>query len=497
MGSKFVPAAVIASAIVAFAGGGSLLGWRTNAWNFSAGQTVRIATAPLNDGGKKFFAALKHEIAAQRSTIQLSLVETATLEASAQALKEQKADAAVIRSDDPAAAEGRTIFVLRNLYMGLLLPATSPIDSVAKLKGKKIGVVTKDGAIDPMAKVALEFYGIDQKHILPLALKDLAGALQHKQVAAVMAVGSTGAGAIADAVEIFRKSTKKPPDFLDLSEAKAIAERFAVYDEAEISVGAYGGSPAVPSEKVQTISSNLLLVSQPSLPNQVAGELTRLLLATKAKIATALPEAGQLSAPSTDNDELLPVHPGTIAFLNGTQSSPLDDPTNVILLCSMLFGFLGSLAAWVRALRKKTKGQEIQRQMRRLPVLLAELKSPNLERLDAIEQELEQLKEYLLEKFVADQISLDDFRNAEARVDHLSAEVQKQRDAAAEGGGQADEQQLLPETHPSPRLEIEDKGVLYRLPDRPRERPVVVEDLGHADPPLPARISISPPIAAA
>jgi hypothetical protein len=222
-----------------------------------------------------------------------------------------------------------------------------------------------------------------------------------------------------------------------------------------------------------------------------------LLLATKAKIATELPEAGQLSAPSTDNDELLPVHPGTIAFLNGTQSSAFDDPTNVILLCSMLFGFLGSLAAWVRALRKKTKGQEIKRQMRCLPVLLAELKTSDPERLDAIEEELGQLKEYLLEKFVADQISLDDFRNAEARVDHLSAEVEKQRQAVGEGGGQADEQQLLPETHPSPRLEIEEKGVLYRLPDRPRERAVVLEDLGHADPTLPARISISPPTAAA
>jgi hypothetical protein len=153
-----------------------------------------------------------------------------------------------------------------------------------------------------------------------------------------MVVGSTGAGPIVDAIEVFRRVTKKPPNFVDISEAKAMAERFAIYDEAEISVGAFGGSPAVPSDKVQTISANLLLVSQPSLANHVAGDLTRVLLATKAKVATTLPEAGQLSAPSTDNDELLPVHPGTVAFLNGTQTSTFDDPTNVILLISMLIG---------------------------------------------------------------------------------------------------------------------------------------------------------------
>src|SRR5262249_42040221 len=181
-------------------------------------------------------------------------------------------------------------------------------------------------------------------------------------------------------------------------------------DEAEISVGAFAGPAAVPAEKVETISANLLLVSQPSLANHTAGELTRLLLATKAKVATALPEAGQLAAPSTDNDQLLPVHPGTLAFLNGTQATSFfDDPTNVILLISMLMGLLGSLAASVRALRKKTKAQEVKRQMRRLPLLLADSKSADGQQLNALERELDQLSEWLSEKFISDQVSLDDF----------------------------------------------------------------------------------------
>ena len=170
MRSRFVPAVAMASALVAFAGVGSVLAWRTNgwSWNLPTGQKLRVATAPLNDGGKKFFAALKEEMAAQRTAIQLSLVETADLGASAQALREQKVDAAVIRSDDPAAAEGRTLFVLRNLYVGLLVPATAPIDSVSKLKGKKIGVLVKETGVDPMAKVVLDYYGIEEKHVARL-----------------------------------------------------------------------------------------------------------------------------------------------------------------------------------------------------------------------------------------------------------------------------------------------------------------------------------------
>jgi hypothetical protein len=100
------------------------------------GQKLQVATAPLNDGGKKFCRP-EEEMAAQRTAIQLSLVETADLGASAQALREQKVDAAVIRSDDPAAAEGRTLFVLRNLYVGLLVPLP-PRSIASQAERKKI-----------------------------------------------------------------------------------------------------------------------------------------------------------------------------------------------------------------------------------------------------------------------------------------------------------------------------------------------------------------------
>jgi hypothetical protein len=267
-----------------------------------------------------------------------------------------------------------------------------------------------------------------------------------------------------------------------------------VYDEAEISVGAFGGSPPVPSDKVTTISANLLLVARASLSNHVAGEATRLLLATKAKVAATLPEAGQLAAPSTDNDDLLLAHPGTVAFLNGEQSSIFDDPTNLILLGSMLFGFLGSLAAWLRALGKKTKSHEVKRQMRRLPMLLAEVKVASPEQLAAMEQELEQLSEWLLQKFMTDQMTLESFRNAEARVGHLSALIRKQRACVLlpDHAGDADEQTGLAEARAS-----RNKGDLYRLPDRQRERVVALEDFSQTDADPHAGAAVTRPTAAA
>jgi TRAP transporter TAXI family solute receptor len=429
MRARFVPAVIVA-AVVVFAG--AAFAWKAQAWNLlSTVQTLRVATVPDNGDGAQFLTALMEEISAQPAHLQLSLIETANVWASAQALHEQKVDAAVVRSDDPAAAEGRTLFVLRSLHVALLVPAQTPIEGISRLKGKKIGVLANDRGIDPMAKVVLDFYGFDEKQIVRLGLNELPASLQHKQVAAVLIVGPTGAGPIADAIEIFRKTTKRPPKFLDLSEAKAIAERFAVYDEDEISVGVFGGSPAMPSDKVATISTRVLLVSQTTLSNYAAGEITRLLLATKSRVAATRSDAGQLAAPSTDKDALLPAHPGTVAFLSDEQPDLLDKSTNLIVLASMLAGCLGSFAAWLGSLRNKSKGSELERRIRRLPMLLAQASTAAPGRLDATEKELAHVSQWLVQKFMTNEISSKDFHNAEARVAHVGALIQKKRRSAA------------------------------------------------------------------
>ena len=357
MRSRLVLAAA-AFVLVILAIVGSVFGSKIYASIFFTSQKLRVATGPANDDTEIFLTALQREVASERARLQLSVFETPTVWASARSLNEQRADVAMVRSDDPLAAEGRTIFILKTLHFALLVPAQASFDSMPKLKSKKIGVLSDGVGTDPMAKAVLAFYGFDEKQIVRLRSGELAAALRHKQVAAVAVVGPTGAGPISDAVEAFRKATKRLPKFVDLPEAEAIARQFAVYDKAEISSGAFGGAPTLPSNDVTTISTNVLLVSRASLSNHAAGELTRLLLTTKTKLAATWSKAGQLAAPKTDKDVLLPAHPGTIAFLNGEQPDLLDKSTNLILLASMLTGFVGWLATGLNTLRK---GHELER----------------------------------------------------------------------------------------------------------------------------------------
>jgi hypothetical protein len=60
------------------------------------------------------------------------------------------------------------------------------------------------------------------------------------------------------------------------------------------------------------------------------------------------PIFAQITAPSTDPDAYLALHPGAAAFYNGTQQSFMDEYGNWIYLTPMIFGGLATLlaAAW-------------------------------------------------------------------------------------------------------------------------------------------------------
>ena len=82
--------AVVVSAVVALAGAGSLFGSKIYASIFFTNQPLRVATVRANDDGEKFSTALRREIVSERARFQFSVVETPSVWASAQALREKK-----------------------------------------------------------------------------------------------------------------------------------------------------------------------------------------------------------------------------------------------------------------------------------------------------------------------------------------------------------------------------------------------------------------------
>jgi TRAP-type uncharacterized transport system substrate-binding protein len=331
-------------------------------WLSSPTYGLIVAIGPQTENGKRFFTAFNRQAAEEYPHVHFKLVPFESPDAAGKAVLDRSADLAVLRSDQPAAGSAGTLLILRKLVAAILVGPNASVENARDLKGKVVGVPLelKD---DPLVKTIASFYDIQQ--LLPLRLDELGKSLRDKRVAAVIAVGPIDEGALRDAISAISKVLKKGPSFLDIEEAEAISQQHPIYETAEIPKGSFGINPTVPDDSADTLSVTIRLVARSSLPNRPVGEITRMVLATKAKLAVSLPAVGQIEAPDTDGKTVLPLHPGAATYLKGEQQS-LSELFAGNVDITLVFGLVASAAAGLYRLLSRRKPDEAQLFLTRL-----------------------------------------------------------------------------------------------------------------------------------
>jgi TRAP-type uncharacterized transport system substrate-binding protein len=410
-------------------GGLTFVAYHNYPWLFSTQYTIRIATGPVAASGDKFITAFHRELALEYPRVKVKFIRTESLNASAEALKKREVDAALVRSDNPLVAESRTLVIMRKVATIAILGPLSDVEDWSDLKGKIIGVLSESGEIDPLQKVVLEFYDIPQQRIRMVAPKDVGAEIAGKRIAALLAIGPAGPGPIADAARAIRAATKKDPKFLDFDEADAIAARYPAYESLDIPKGTFSGSPPVPSDDATALAGTVRLVSRPSLSQFGAGEITRIVLATKARLAASEPGVGQIEAPDTDKP-VFPIHPGTVAYLNGEKPDLIDESLNYLYLGSVVLGVFGTIGAWLAAMWRRRLDREIRTRVAALPSVLGAIKTAPPDDLDRIEGELDQLYEWMVEHHLADTIPAERYGAIEAKLTEIRAIIERRRASA-------------------------------------------------------------------
>src|SRR5215831_17312617 len=131
----------------------------------------------------------------------------------------------------------------------------------------------------------LAYYQIPANTLQRVALApgEIGTAIRQKRVDAMFALGPAGPGPLADVVTAVAKAGKGPLHIVEIEAAEAMAQRFPFLESADIPAGAFGTTPLRPEDSVTTLAVTWRLVARASLPNYVAGEVARLLFATKSQ----------------------------------------------------------------------------------------------------------------------------------------------------------------------------------------------------------------------
>jgi len=333
---------VIVAGALALAVGAGLFGYR---WYFRP-TTLTIAVGSLDGEATRLVSGLASRLAAVNAPVRLKSVETTNAVDAADLFASNKVDLAVVRGDVGDLSQAQAVVVLAHAVVLLVAPPGSAITDIAGLKRASVGVVGGDINRNLVGVLTKE-YDLSRANVSfrNLAPADTRRALDAKEVRAILVVVPLAEKYLTLLRGLFPQNAKTAPTLIPIEAAGAIAEKQRAYESFDVPKGTLRGSPPVPDDDLTTLRVSFYVVARKQLSDDVVGALAEALMKARRDLLGELPISSQMTAPSTDSDAFLPVHPGAAAFFNGTQQSFLDKWGNAIFLTPMIIGGLISVAA--------------------------------------------------------------------------------------------------------------------------------------------------------
>src|ERR1700738_131623 len=331
--------------VLILAAGASLFAYRY----YTRPVTLTLAVGSIDGEAAKAMSAIASELVSTDASVRLKVIDSGTALEAANAFSAGKVDLAVVRGDVGDLSQAKAVVVVSHVVVLIIAPPGSSIDSIDGLKGHTIGVV--GGAANAkIVDVLTKEYDLANAKVVfkNLALADVRQAVQSKQVSALLVAIPLAEKYLTLVRGFFQLDHKKVPVLISIESAGAIAENERAFESFDVPKGTLRGSPPVPEDELTALRTALYLVAQEKLGADLVTRLTQAILRVRRDLLREQPIFAQITAPSTDQDAYLPLHPGAAAVYNSTTQSFMDEYGNWIYLTPMVLGGVATMlaAAW-------------------------------------------------------------------------------------------------------------------------------------------------------
>ena len=310
--------------------------------------TLTLAVGSIDGEAAKAMSAIASELVSNNASVRLNIIDTGTALEAAKQFAAGNVDLAAVRGDVGDLSQAQAVVVLSHVVALIVAPPGSTLDSVEKLKGRRVGVIGGE-ANSRIVAVLSKAYGLDRAKVFSdIALPDARKAVQSKEVNALLVVIPLAEKYLSLVRGFFQQGPKAFPVLIPIDAAAAIAENERAYESFDVPKGTLHASPPVPDDDLTTLRTSLYLVAKKKLSSDLIANFTQTLMKVRRDLLREQPIFAQMTSPSTDADAYLPLHPGAAAFYNGTQQSFMDEYGNYIYLGPMILGGIASVlaAAW-------------------------------------------------------------------------------------------------------------------------------------------------------
>lgn len=332
---------VLITGLAVLAAGTGLLAYRY----YSKPVTLTVAVGSIDGEAAKAMSAIASKLVLINAPVRLTIIDTGTALAAGKTFAAGKTDLAVVRGDVGDLSQAKAVVVMSHVVALLIAPPGSAIDSIGKLKGRSVGVIGLETNAK-LVEVLSKEYGLDGAKVFrDVALADARNALQSKQISALLVVIPLSQKYLSLVRGFFQQGPKALPVLITIDSAGAIAEAERAYESFDVPKGTLRGAPPVPDDDLTTLRTSLYLVAKKKLGSDRVTSLTQAILTVRRDLMVEQPIFAQITAPSTDPDAYLAVHPGAAAVYNGTTQSFMDEYGNWIYLTPMVLGGIATLFA--------------------------------------------------------------------------------------------------------------------------------------------------------
>jgi len=335
---------VLIAGVAVLASGAGLFAYRY----YTHPTILTVAVGSIDGEAAKAMSAIASKLVSINAPVRLTVVDTGTALEAGKTFATGKVDLAVVRGDVGDLSQAQAVVVVSHMVALLIAPPGSSIDGIDKLKGHSVGVIGEEVNSKLVDVLSKEYGLVRAKVFKDVALADTRHALQSKQISALLVVIPLSQKYLSLVRGLFQQGPKVLPVLIAIDSAAAIAEAERAYESFDVPKGTLRGAPPVPDDDLTTLRTSLYLVAKKKLGSDLVTSLTQTIMNVRRDLMVEQPIFAQITAPSTDADAYLALHPGAAAFYNGTQQSFMDEYGNWIYLTPMILGGLATVlaAAW-------------------------------------------------------------------------------------------------------------------------------------------------------
>jgi uncharacterized protein len=312
----------------------------------------------------------------------------------------------------------------------LLVPKASQVQSLVDLRGQRIALAQSGGQYQSFLRV-VEHFGLHSEdfHFVGTNDETAEDAFLNGRADAIFRVRAIGDPSIEQLVQTGRVR------FLPIEHAAAMKIRHPAFEAALIPVGAYLGSPPVPTQDFPTVAVQRTLLARDSASVTAIRAVTEVLIERRQEIMEEIPVGMtevrlllvQVRKPEPQAGLGPALHPGALSFYDKDKPSFLlahADYVGLFLTVGLMAGsWLWELKRWMQR-KQKNKADQYSN---RVVALISSVQEVNsLPRLDEVWRELLKILTEAVHDLDADKLSEESF-NSFRTILQIGMEVTKER----------------------------------------------------------------------